>query len=89
MSDQPLFQVIPYPAQRLAAIAVMKVANPPSDHGVDFVHHPFKGHDRPLSFRECGDPVFDFLLGFLRERQRGRVYRFQKKKTVDVIPKDI
>jgi hypothetical protein len=32
---------------------------------------PFKGHDRPLSFRECGDPVFDFLLGFLRGLDMG------------------
>ena len=44
----------------------MKVANSASDHGVDFVHDPFKGHDRPISFRELGDPVFDLLLGFLR-----------------------
>jgi hypothetical protein len=66
VNNQPLFQVIPYPTQRLAAIAVVKVANPASDHGVDFVHDPFKGHDRPFSSRKFGNPVFDLLLSFLR-----------------------
>jgi len=71
MSNQPLFQVIPYPTQRLAAIAVVKVADPAFKHGVDFIHDPFKGHDRPISFGEFGDPVFDFLLGFLRGLNMG------------------
>jgi hypothetical protein len=66
MGDETLFQVIAYPNQRLAAIAIMKVANPASDHGVDFIHNPFKGHDRSFSFRKFGDPVFDLLHGFLR-----------------------
>lgn len=44
----------------------MKVANPASDHSVDFIHNPFKGHDRSFSFRKFGDPVFDLLHGFLR-----------------------
>ena len=62
MGVHPLLQMMPYPGQRLAAIAVVKVANPASDHGVDFLHDPFKRHDRPLSFRKLGDPVFNFLL---------------------------
>ena len=66
MGDQSLFQVIPYPAQRLAAITIVKVAHPAFDRGVDFVHHTLKGHDRPFSFRKFGDPVFNFPLGFPR-----------------------
>ena len=66
VGDQTLLQVVSYPAQRLTAIAIVKVANPASNLGVDFVHNPFKGHDRPTSFREFGDPVFDFLLSSLR-----------------------
>ena len=63
---QPLFQVIPYPDQRLAAIAVVKVANPSSHGGVDLVHYPLKRHDCPTSCRESGNLVFDSLLSFLR-----------------------
>lgn len=66
MGNHPLFQVVTHPDQRLAAIAVVEVTNPAFEHGIGFVHHPLKGHDRPTSLGEFGDPIFDLLLGFLR-----------------------
>src|SRR5690606_19054966 len=44
----------------------MKVADPASYGGVDFVHYPFERFCRPRSSREFGHSVFDRLQGFLR-----------------------
>ena len=66
MRYQSLLHMVPYLTQRFAAIAIVKVANPASHGGVDLIHDPIKRHDRPLSLREIGDPVFDGLQGFLR-----------------------
>jgi len=44
----------------------VKVANPTPNSGIDLLHYPVHGPDRPLSLREMGDPVFDRLQGFLR-----------------------
>ena len=63
---QPFFDMIAYMGQCLAAIAVMEVIYPPSYGAVDFVHYPFKRHNRSRSFREFGYTVFDLLQGFLR-----------------------
>ena len=53
-------------SQRLATVAVMKVADPASYGGVDFVHNPCKRLYRSRSLREFGNSVFDNLQGFLR-----------------------
>jgi hypothetical protein len=51
----------------------MKVADPASYGGVDFVHYPFKRFYRPHSFREFSYSVFDRLQGFLRWQNMGVV----------------
>jgi hypothetical protein len=38
--SQPLFDMMPEAFKSTAAIAIMKVAHPPSDGGVDFIHYP-------------------------------------------------
>ena len=63
---QPFFDMITYMDQCLAAVAIMKVTDPPSYGGVKFVHYPFKRHNRPRSLREFGYTVFELLQGFLR-----------------------
>jgi len=71
MRDHSLFKVIPYLAERLAAVPIMEVAHPAPHRSVDLIDHPLKGHDRPLSSRQLGDPVFDLLTGFLRGLHMG------------------
>ena len=59
LSYQPLFHMFSRLAQYLAAIAKMKIPHPTAHSGVHFIDAPLKRHDRPLSFREIRDPVFD------------------------------
>lgn len=44
----------------------MEVSYPSAYRRVNLIHDPVKGHDRPFSLGEIGDPVFDRLQGFLR-----------------------
>jgi hypothetical protein len=63
--------------QRLCAVSIMKVADPASYGGVDFVHYPFKQLCCPRSFREFGHSVFDRLQGFLRWLNMGIMMAFR------------
>jgi hypothetical protein len=71
VGDQTLFKVIPYLLQRTTAVSVVKVTNPTSYGGVDFIHYPFKRHNSPASCCEAGYPVFDGLQGLLRSLNVG------------------
>ncbi len=52
--------------ERTAAITIVKVANPASYGGVDFVHNPSKRFYSSRSLREFGNSIFDNLQEFLR-----------------------
>jgi len=42
MRDQTLLHMVPYMAHCFAAIAIMKVADPAANGGIDFIHYPVK-----------------------------------------------
>ncbi|KFZ45011.1 hypothetical protein KD27_01925 [Smithella sp. D17] len=65
MRDQTLLHMAPYMAHCFAAIAIMTVAYPAANGGIDLLHYPLKWHNRPTSCRKMGNPVFDGLQGFL------------------------
>jgi len=65
LRDQTLLHMVPYIAHCFAAIAIMKVAYPAANGGIDFIHYPVKRYNRPTSCRKMGHPVFDGLQGFL------------------------
>ena len=57
--------MVSYMSYCFAAIAIMEVANPATNRGIDFFQYPLHWYHGSFSSRKLRHSVFDSLYGFL------------------------